>query len=275
MLANPGSGSGEAGEVERLLRERETEVIRFDLDRAADVLAARPERIVVAGGDGSIGSAADLAGRADVPLAVVPVGTANDFARALELPTEVEPAVELAVNGTRTRRLELGRVGKRPFVNAASAGLSPRAARKAEGLKSALGPLAYTLGALRVGLTAAPISCRVTCDGNELFAGRAWQITVACTGAFGGGSAVAADPADGVLDVVMIEAGSRARLVVHAYGLRAGRVERQRGVISGQGTEVGVETDGDAGFNVDGELLDGETLRFSIEPAAFELVVDA
>ena len=275
MLANPGSGSGEAGEVERLLRERETEVIRFDLDRAADVLAARPERIVVAGGDGSIGSAADLAGRADVPLAVVPVGTANDFARALELPTEVEPAVELAVNGTRTRRLELGRVGKRPFVNAASAGLSPRAARKAEGLKSVLGPLAYTLGALRVGLTAAPISCRVTCDGNELFAGRAWQITVACTGAFGGGSAVAADPADGVLDVVMIEAGSRARLVVHAYGLRAGRVERQRGVISGQGTEVGVETDGDAGFNVDGELLDGETLRFSIEPAAFELVVDA
>ena len=275
MLANPGSGSGEAGEVERLLRERETEVIRFDLDRAADVLAARPERIVVAGGDGSIGCAADLAARADVPLAVVPVGTANDFARALELPTEVEPAVELAVNGTRTRRLELGRVGKRPFVNAASAGLSPRAARKAEGLKSVLGPLAYTLGALRVGLTAAPISCRVTCDGNELFAGRAWQITVACTGAFGGGSAVAADPADGVLDVVMIEAGSRARLVVHAYGLRAGRVERQRGVISGQGTEVGVETDGDAGFNVDGELLDGETLRFSIEPAAFELVVDA
>jgi diacylglycerol kinase (ATP) len=275
LLANPGSGSGEAGQVERLLRERETEVIRFDLDRAADVLAALPERIVVAGGDGSIGRAADLAGRADVPLAVVPVGTANDFARALELPTEVEPAVELAVNGTRTRRLELGRVGRRPFVNAASAGLSPRAARKAEGLKSALGPLAYTLGALRVGLTAAPISCRVTCDGNELFAGRAWQITVACTGAFGGGSAVAADPADGVLDVVMIEAGSRARLIVHAYGLRAGRVERQRGVISGQGTEVGVETDGDAGFNVDGELLDGETLRFSVEPAAFELVVDA
>ena len=275
MLANPGSGSGEADQVERLLRERETEVIRFDLDRAADVLAALPERIVVAGGDGSIGCAADLARRADVPLAVVPVGTANDFARALELPTEVEPAVELAVNGTRTRRLELGRVGKRPFVNAASAGLSPRAARKAEGLKSALGPLAYTLGALRVGLTAAPISCRVTCDGNELFAGRAWQITVACTGAFGGGSAVAADPADGVLDVVMIEAGSRARLIVHAYGLRAGRVERQRGVISGQGTVVGVETDGDAGFNVAGELLDGETLRFSVEPAAFELVVDA
>ena len=275
MLANPGSGSGEADQVERLLRERETEVIRFDLDRAADVLAALPERIVVAGGDGSIGCAADLARRADVPLAVVPVGTANDFARALERPTEDEPAVELAVNGTRTRRNELGRVGKRPFVNAASAGLSPRAARKAEGLKSALGPLAYTLGALRVGLTAAPISCRVTCDGNELFAGRAWQITVACTGAFGGGSAVAADPADGVLDVVMIEAGSRARLIVHAYGLRAGRVERQRGVISGQGTVVGVETDGDAGFNVAGELLDGETLRFSVEPAAFELVVDA
>jgi diacylglycerol kinase family enzyme len=62
-------------------------------------------------------------------------------------------------------------------------------------------------------------------------------------------------------------------LVVHAYGLRAGRVERQRGVISARGTEVTVETETDAGFNVDGELLDDERLRFSVEPDAFELVV--
>ena len=45
-----------------------------------------PERIAVAGGDGTIGSVAELAGRLGVPLAVIPTGTANDFARAHELP---------------------------------------------------------------------------------------------------------------------------------------------------------------------------------------------
>ena len=112
-----------------------------------------PERIVVAGGDGSIGCAAGAAGGAAVPLGVVPVGTANDFARALGLPDDLDEAVELAATGARTRRLDLGAAGERPFVNAASAGLSPVAAGEAHGLKSALGPLAYAVGALRAGLS--------------------------------------------------------------------------------------------------------------------------
>ena len=146
LLANPDSGSGEAGEVERKLREHGAAVTRFDLDHADDAAAAGPQRIVVAGGDGSVGCGAAAAARAGVPLGVVPVGTANDFARALDLPEDVDEAVAIAADGARTERLDLGRAGERPFVNAASAGLSPVAARNAHGLKSALGPLAYTVG---------------------------------------------------------------------------------------------------------------------------------
>lgn len=273
LVANPDSGSGGAQDVERALRERGAEVTRASLDERERALESRPERIVVAGGDGSVGVAAELAARAGVPLAVVAVGTANDFARALDLPLDVGQAIELASTGARLRALDLGRADGRPFVNAASAGLSPVAARRASGLKRALGPLAYTAGALRAGLGASPIAARVACDGTELFAGRAWQVTVAVTGAFGGGSEVDADPRDGVLDAVVIEAGSRARLVAHAYGLRAGRVEGQRGVVSGSGRAVEVETDGATGFNVDGELVEADRLRFEVEPGAFEVVV--
>jgi diacylglycerol kinase family enzyme len=273
LLANPDSGSGKAEGVERALRDRGVRVKRFDLDHRSEAIAFEPERIVVAGGDGSVGAAAALAAQAGVPLAVVPVGTANDFARAIEIPLDPEDAVELAVSGGRIRALDLARADGRPFVNAASAGLSPVAARKANGLKRLLGPLAYTTGALRAGLGAKPISSRVMCDGKPIFTGRAWQVTVACTGAFGGGSDVDADPHDGVLDAVVIEAGSRARLVAHAYGLRAGRVEGQRGVISGAGRVVEVETDGATGFNVDGELVDADRLRFEVEARAFSVVV--
>jgi diacylglycerol kinase (ATP) len=273
LLANPQSGSGEADRVEALLRDHGAEVRRFGLDEADRVIGANPRRVVVAGGDGSIGCAAEVAARVQAPLAVVPVGTANDFARAVEIPLDPAAAAELAALGSRTRALDLGEVGERPFVNAASAGLSPVAARKAHGLKRALGPLAYAVGALRAGLTAQPLRCEVSCDGEELFAGSAWQVTVACTGAFGGGAAVEADPEDGVLDVVVIEATSRQRLAIHAYGMRAGRVERHAGVITGSGREVGVDTERGTDFNIDGELVEADRLRFTVRQRAFEVVV--
>lgn len=273
LLANPDSGSGEAGEVERLLRDGGRAVTRFDLDRADDAVASAPERIVVAGGDGSVGCGAAAAARASAPLGVVPVGTANDFARALGLPSELEPAVRLAAEGTEMRCLDLGRVEGRPFVNAASAGLSPIAARKAHGLKGMIGPIAYTVGALRAGLFAKPVQARVSVDGETAFDGAAWQVIVGLTGAFGAGAEVDADPADGLLDVVVIEAGSRARLIVHGYGLRAGRVEGQEGVITGSGRRIEVRTEGDSGFNVDGELVDEPLLAFSAQRHAYEVVV--
>lgn len=273
LLANPKSGSGEAGEVERALRARGLEVTRFDLDRSAEVAKAAPERVIVAGGDGSIGRAAEAAAAARAPLGVVPVGTANDFARALGLPDDPAEATELAATGERRQRLDLGRIGHRPFVNAASTGLSPVAARKAHGLKRFLGPLSYTVGALRAGLFAQPIEARVAVDGRPAFEGRAWQLIVGLTGAFGGGAEIDSDPADGRLDLVAIEARSRARLVLHGYGLRAGTVEEQDGVITATGARIEVEIDSDAGFNVDGELVDERRLEFTAEPRAFEVVV--
>ena len=74
-----------------------------------------------------------------------------------------------------------------------------------------------------------------------------------------------------MLDLVVIEAGSRARLVRHAYGLRSGAVERQPGVITRSGCEIEVRTDG-GGFNVDGELVDARELTFALRSGAFEVV---
>jgi diacylglycerol kinase (ATP) len=255
-----------------MLREHGAEVRRFAPDRAAEAPRSNPERMVVAGGDGSIGPAAEVAGIADLPLAIVPVGTANDFARALGIPLDPAEACRIAVTGDERRRLELGRFGSRPFVNVASAGLSPVAARKARGLKRVLGPFAYSVGALRAGAAARPVRCRIKCDGERFFDGRAWQVSVAVTGAFGGGATVDADPTDGALDVVVLEAGSRARLVAHAYRLRAGRVRSQRGVSRRRCWETDIRTDGGTGFNVDGELVDSDRVRCRVEAGAFEVI---
>jgi diacylglycerol kinase (ATP) len=273
LLANPGSGSGDAGSVAEVLRSHGAELRRFGLDQADEAIAARPERLVVAGGDGSIGPGADAASRAGVPMAVVPVGTANDFARAMGIPADVAEAARIAARGMSTRRLELGRMGARPFVNVASLGLAPVAARKARGLKRALGPAAYALGAVRAGATADPVPCAVRCDGEELFAGDAWQVTVACSGAFGGGAELETDPQDGLLDVVAIEAGSRLALARRAYGLRRGTIGTQERVRIRRCAGVEVEVPAGTPFNVDGEVVRSGPVAFSVQEAAVELVV--
>ena len=76
-------------------------------------------------------------------------------------------------------------------------------------------------------------------DGERVFDGGAWQVIVACTGAFGGGSGIgAADATDGDLDVVIVPAGSRAGLVRRAWGLRTQTIERQRKVAHFEGRVV-------------------------------------
>src|SRR5918999_6035754 len=115
LLLNPESGTGEAAAVEQDLRALGADVAVGPIQDSDLALDAEPERIVIAGGDGSIGPAAELAARAGVPLAVIPVGTANDFARAFGLPRDRPDAYRLAVEGGRTRPIELGLMGERPF----------------------------------------------------------------------------------------------------------------------------------------------------------------
>ncbi|HEX2128500.1 MAG TPA: diacylglycerol kinase family protein [Solirubrobacterales bacterium] len=273
LLANPESGGGEAGEVAEMLSRRGAKVTTLEIGQHEKAVGLQPDRIAVAGGDGSIGCAADVARRIAAPLAVIPVGTANDFARSLGLPRDADAAADLAVRGTVTRAVDLGHADGRPFVNAASAGLSPIAAHEAHGLKRAFGTFAYALGAVRAAFTAQPVACRVRCDGEESFAGRAWQVTVGVTGAFGGGAELDADPTDGVLDVAVIEAGPRSRLAVHAYGMRTGRLERQERVRTRAGRAVDLELTEGNGFNIDGELVEGTALKLSVEPRAFAVVV--
>jgi diacylglycerol kinase (ATP) len=283
LAANAASGGGlDPAAPAAAMRRAGAEVVLGgcedeELERLA---AARPDRVAVAGGDGTIGPVAALAARLEVPLAVLPVGTANDFARANGLPAGLEEAAALAVGGAGLRRLDLGRLADgRAFVNVASAGVAASAARGARPLKRALGPLAYAAGAVRAAVTERPLEAVVTVDGATAFEGACWQVMVAVTGAFGAGAAVGANPIDGRLEVVIVPAGSRLALARRALAWRRRGsdpfVYRERRTWSDpiRGRVVEVRLPPGAAINVDGEVRDGGLERVTIEPAAFELVV--
>lgn len=277
LLHNPasGSGSGPSGdELAAMLREEgAAEVACLPIAEGLAAIGPGVDRAVLASGDGGVGPAAEAAGAAGVPLAVIPSGTANDFARRMGLPDDPRQAARLAVRGDQRRRLDLARMGDHPFVNVATAGLSVAAARRAAPLKRVMGPFAYFVGAGVTAVVGRALRCAVDVDGRRVFQGRAWQVMVACSGAFGAGSVIdEAEPDDGLLDVVVIEAGNRLRLVQYADALRDGRVTRQPGVLSARGARVSLGLPGQAELNVDGEVVPART-PITIAPGHFELVV--
>ena len=273
LVGNARSGSEDRVEaVGSLLREAGAELDVLEVEDAEKLERAEAERVVVVGGDGSVGCAAALARRSGVPLAVVPAGTANDFARWLDVPLDVEEAARLAADpAAATRSAELARAGEdRPFVNAATAGLSVIAAKRARSLKPRLGRLAYGVGAVRAAVTGRPLHVTVRCDGRTCFSGDAWQVVVAATGAFGGGSGTGGvDPHDHELDVAVVEAGSRVKLARRAWAMRRQRLVDDPGVRHVRGARV--EIDGATRFNVDGEVLRVEPARFEVT-GSFEVV---
>jgi diacylglycerol kinase (ATP) len=275
LVANERSGASDPALCAERLASFGAEVRRFAIEELEAAVAWGADRVVVAGGDGSIAPVAAAAGEAGLPLAVVAAGTANDFARRLGLPEGLSAACRLAVRGTRLRALELGWMNDdRPFVNVASAGLPAPAAERARSWKDRLGPLSYALGAAAAGATAKPLTCLVRCDERELLAGEAWQVTVAASGAFGAGATVPeADPADGALEVVAIEAGPRLGLVSLAYRLRSGSLTGHPRAYHVHCSHAEVQVPDCTKFNVDGELVTAGDARFTADKEAFRLVV--
>jgi len=289
LIANPHSGTApDPAELEELLAAGGADVSYVSIEQIADkdggdlvdgaldalCAAGAPDRIVVAGGDGSVGPAALCAGELGVPLAVIAVGTANDFARAKNLPLDLDEAAALARDGAApTVPAELGMAGDRPFVNAAAAGLSVVAAHAAKPHKSRFGPLAYAIGAIRAGVGAKPLRCTITVDGQQRAAARAWQVVVAVTGAFGGGSEIGGTREDdGLLDVAVVPAGSRVGLVRRAYGMRAGRLTAQSDVAHERGATIELAIASNRNFNVDGETCRCDPARFTLHDGGFDLV---
>jgi diacylglycerol kinase family enzyme len=275
LVANRQSGADAAADrVADLLRASGAEVEDVPLESFCDGpegpvhTRALPDvdRVVVAGGDGSIGPAAQLALDGRVPLAVIPTGTANSFARWLDLPLDLEEACRLAASDApRLRPMELAHAGGRPYVNVASTGLSVLAARRAHSLKPKLGPLAYAVGGLRAAISGDPVRGSVTLDGEQAWSGAAWQVLIAATGAFGGDSGTGGvDPADAQLDVAVVEAGTRLALMRRALAMRRQELVHEDAVLHVRGHEVELDTPPGTPFNVDGEVLHPYPARFGV-----------
>ena len=99
--------------------------------RLREAVAARPQVLVAAGGDGTVNAVAAQALAYDLPFGVLPVGTLNHFARELGLPLDLDDAVAV-VAARRLRHVDVGEVNDAVFLNNASIGLYPQVVAERE-----------------------------------------------------------------------------------------------------------------------------------------------
>jgi YegS/Rv2252/BmrU family lipid kinase len=214
VVFNP-VGAGEAAEqrkrelVEALEAAGAGEVLveettREDPGRGAAERAMKAEVDVVlaAGGDGTVMACVSALAGSQTPLAVLPAGTGNLLANNLELPGELEDAVEVALRGRR-RRLDVGALDDDRFVVMSGIGFDAAMLRDADpSMKSRLGALAYVLSGLRQ-LRRKSADYRITLDDSPPFHRLAQGVLVGNLGRLQGGLEVLpeAEPDDGVLDV--------------------------------------------------------------------------
>jgi diacylglycerol kinase family enzyme len=120
---------------------------REDLADIIRTHATEVDVVLIGGGDGTLNAAAPGLMDTGLPLAILPLGTANDLARTLGIPSDIKEAVRLAVTGT-ARRIDLGEVNGIFFFNVASIGLSVELARElTREMKRRWGVLGYAVAA--------------------------------------------------------------------------------------------------------------------------------
>jgi YegS/Rv2252/BmrU family lipid kinase len=258
-----------------LLEVRRTEGPE-DLREAVD--AARGGVVVAVGGDGSIHAvvaAIDaLHAFDDVELAVVPLGTGNDFVRTLGISDDPVEAAQQAL-ACEPRAADLIRDAEdRLVVNAAHVGLGAEANIKAAPWKKALGPVGYAVGAVITGVVGKGIRASVTVDGQPVHSPRRLiQVAVGNGRYVGGGAPLLpeADPFDGSLDVAVVWAHARWKRLGYAWRLRRGRHPMRDDVVYLKVREVTVVGESTPA-NLDGEIVPAQSRHaWRVEPGRLRL----
>lgn len=250
--------------------------------RARQAIRAGCDYIIVAGGDGTlnevINAIAMPSWRHGVRVGLLPLGTANDFARSIGLIADVEVAIDV-LSSKKTARIDLVRMtGQRTryFVNASCGGFSGVVNEKlTPEIKSSWGPLAY----LRSAAAALPelhaYRTTVIFDESEKLMLDLYNVIVANGRFVAGGLPIApeADPRDGLLDIVLVPRRSAPEMALLIAEMFLGKHLSSDSVIFRRAKEISVQSRPGMWFNADGELVGNKATVFQVLPRALDFVI--
>jgi diacylglycerol kinase (ATP) len=230
---------------------------------AADAAKRGVDVVAAVGGDGTVNEVVNGLDGYDVPLGVIPVGTANDFARQVGIPADADHAMDVILQ-RKPRRLDTASLNGRRFLNVSTAGIGAEAtAETPPEIKESLGAIAYAISGMRKLAELRPQTARFSGDGFE-YDGEFLMFAVGLTRASGGGTMVTpmASATDGLLDLCIVESMSRSEFARTALRVKRGEHIGQEGVQYAQVRSVTVEGREPIVVNVDGESSNATRLVY-------------
>jgi len=214
------------------------------------------ELVIIGSGDGTISAAIEGLLATQIPLGILPLGTANNLARTLEIPLSLSKACNIIANG-KTRRIDLGCLNGKYFLNVAGLGLSTAINQQVtKEFKQRWGILAYIITALKVGCQVRPFEVEIRWD-NQSIQTKTRQVTV-CNGRYyGSGLIVAKDAAidDQRLDLYSLEIQNWWEIFTLLPALMRGNYVNCRGIRTLQGTKFELYTPKPCPMDIDGEAI--------------------
>jgi diacylglycerol kinase (ATP) len=282
LLINRRSRSGNIDSVVfKRLKEYGISLVEEQIDDPGRIPSAirehcpRMDLVILAGGDGTMNSAIEAILACKLPLGILPTGTANDLARTLGIPPDLDRACEIIGNGL-LHQIDLGWVNGKHFFNVASLGISTKVAHcLSPDIKRRWGRLSYFYALLGVIRENRPFRAMVVCDGKMVRL-RSIQISVGNGRYYGGGLAVAADAVidDGQLDLYSLRPLSFWQMLRLAPALYEGEHGRSRDkVVFLHGSEMRIETSRPLAVDTDGEVTTRTPAHFRVIPRAIAVHV--
>lgn len=237
--AHATTGEGDATEAARVAAER-----KFDV-------------VVAAGGDGTLNEVINgLAGQEHRPkFGVIPMGTTNDFARALHIPRDIQGAIDVITAG-ETIPVDVGRMNDRYFINIAGGGrLTELTYEVPSKLKTMLGQLAYYLKGIEMLPSIKPTDVRIEYDG-QVFEGESLLFLIGLTNSVGGFEKLAPDSSvnDGLFTLIILKKTNLAEFIRIASLALRGEHLNDPHVIYTKAKRIQVQSSDPMLINLDGEL---------------------
>lgn len=239
---------------------------------AAQAVADEYDKVIVAGGDGTVSEAATALCDTDVPLAIIPGGSGNGLARSLCIPSDFQKAVEVAVEGKEIV-IDRGMVNDRPFFCTFGMGFDAAVSQKFAEEKRR-GKMSYLKNAFQEFLSFSPDVYALSVDG-KIITERAAVVAVCNASQYGNNAYIApqASLSDGLLDITVIHDGPLVYQALAGIQLMSGRIDKNILVDTFQVKKAEIVRLNEGPAHLDGEpTMMGRHLHVHCEPAKLHVI---
>ncbi|ARI78886.1 diacylglycerol/lipid kinase family protein [Halobacillus mangrovi] len=288
VIVNPASGKEEAldyvEEIKSILDEKGYDVVISQTEKELDATrycedACKNEfdLVVSLGGDGTLHETINgMVDQAHRPLlGIVPLGTVNDFARALQLPLDPKKAVQ-SLRSDRSKKVDIGKFNDRYFVNIVAIGSIAEATYEVTAeQKSKFGPLAYVMEGFKTLSSKESYPLRIENE-EKRWEGECFLFLAALTNSTGGFENLSPEAKvnDGLLHCYIIKNVSVIRLASIVTAILKGELKNQEDVEYFTARHLDIHSENELVTNVDGEEGDPLPVSIEVKPSHIDVIVN-